>query len=149
MLRFKYLNCTAPNLNFMKKYLLIPAFAAFFLLLFQACYKYPETIPLNTKICVQTSHHYFPIPDATVYVKFNADSFPGYLQKPEYFDKVFKTGKDARGCIEGVPEGNHYLIAFGYDSLHYPHDVFGNLPVTISLDGNPVVDTMLFVSEKH
>ncbi len=117
--------------------------------LFQACYSYPESIPLNTKICVQTSHHYFPIPDATVYVKFNADSFPGYLQKPEYFDKVFKTGKDARGCLEGVPEGNHWLIAFGYDSLHYPNEVFGNLPVTISIDEHPVVDTFLFVSEKH
>ena len=123
--------------------------ALLFGLLFPACYSYPETVPLNTRICITTSHHYFPIPDATVYVKFNADSFPGYLQKPEYFDKVFKTGKDARGCITGVPEGNHWLIAFGYDSLHYPNDVFGNLPVTISLDGHPVVDTMLFVSEKH
>lgn len=131
------------------KYVLLLITGLSLVLFQQGCYSYPETIQLDTKICVQTSHHYFPIPDATVYVKFNADSFPGYLQKPEYFDKVFKTGKDARGCLTGVPEGNHYLIAFGYDSLHYPHDVFGNLPVTISLDGSPVVDTMLFVSEKH
>lgn len=131
------------------RYLLIFLAASLLNAMLPGCYSYPETIPLDTKICIKTSHHYFPIPDATVYVKFNADSFPGYLQKPEYFDKVFKTGKDARGCLEGVPEGRHWLIAFGYDSLHYPYDVFGNLPVTISLDGHNVVDTMLFVSEKH
>ena len=113
------------------------------------CYTYPEKLQLPTKICIKTSHHDFPIPDATVYVKFNADSFPGYLQKPDYFDAQFSTGKQARACLEGVPEGRHWLIAFGYDSLHYPHDVFGNLPVTISLDHKPIVDTMLYVSEKH
>jgi len=44
----------------------------------------PENIPLPTEICVKTTHHNFPIPDAVVYVKFNADSFPGYEQSPGY-----------------------------------------------------------------
>lgn len=109
----------------------------------------PETIPLPTSICVTTQHHGWPIPDATIYVKYNADSFPGYLQPASYFDASFKTGKDARGCIAPVPEGNHWLIAFGYDTLHFPHEVMGNMPVTISLDGTAKFDTIIYVSEKH
>lgn len=122
--------------------LLLPAFSA--------CDKGPETIPLPTKICVTTSHHNFPIPNATVYVKFNADSFPGYEQPASYYDATFKTGNpSARGCIESVPEGTHWLVAFGYDSLHYPHDVFGSIKLEISLKDRPVRDTMLYVSEEH
>lgn len=109
----------------------------------------PEEIPLPTKICVKTSHHGQPIPAAAVYVKFNADTFPGYENPPSYFDAVFFTGTDARGCIEPVPEGRHWLIAFGYDSLHYPHVVYGSLFADISLSGRPVLDTILYVSEKH
>ncbi len=114
-----------------------------------ACRKAPDTIPLPTKICVQTSHHYYPIPNATVYVKFNADSFPGYQQPPSYYDATFRTGADARGCIEAVPEGTHWLVAFGYDSIHYPHNVFGSIKLEVSLKDRPVRDTMLFVSEQH
>lgn len=121
----------------------------FLLLAFFACQKTPDTIPLPTKICVTTQHHNFPIPNATVYVKFNADSFPGYEQPASYYDATFKTGADSRGCIESVPEGTHWLVAFGYDSLHYPHDIFGSIPLEISLDGRPVRDTILYVSEKH
>lgn len=109
----------------------------------------PETLPLPTEICVTTQHHGWPIPDATIYVKYNADSFPGYLQSPAYFDAIFKTGPDARGCLAPVPEGRHWLVALGYDSLHYPHEVMGNMPVTISLDGIAKFDTILYVSEKH
>ena len=118
-------------------------------LLLAACRPTPETLPWPTKVCVKTTHHGQAIPDATVYVKLNADSFPGYDKQPTYYDMQFKTGKNAYGCIESLPEGRHWLVAFGYDSLHYPHDVFGSLPVTISLDRSPVVDTILYVSEKH
>ncbi len=109
----------------------------------------PEEIPLPTKICVKTSHHGQPIPAAAVYVKFDADSFPGYENPPSYFDAVFLTGDDAKGCIAPVPEGKHWLIAFGYDSLHYPHVVYGSLFADISLPGRAVLDTILYVSEKH
>lgn len=120
------------------------------LLVFHACRPAaPEYLPLPTEVCVRTQHHGFPIPDAKVYVKFNADSFPGYEQAPSYFDAVFQTGKDSRGCLRSLPEGRHWLVAFGYDSLHYPHIVFGSLPVDISLARRPKMDTILYVSEKH
>lgn len=108
-----------------------------------------ELIPLPTEICVLTSHHGQEIPDAVVYLKYNVDTFPGYGQPPGYYDASFRTGSNGKGCIAPVPEGKHWLVAFGYDSLHYPHDVFGSLPVHISLDGKPKLDTILYVSEKH
>lgn len=107
----------------------------------------PDEIPLPTKICVRTQHHTLPIPDATIYLKYNTDSFPGYDKPPSFFDASFKTGADARGCIEPVPEGRHWLVAIGYDSLYFPHDVRGSIMVEISLTYKPVLDTILYISE--
>lgn len=107
----------------------------------------PETIDLPTRICVKTQHHHQPIPHATVYVKYNADSFPGYDKPPSYYDASFQAGADARACIAPVPEGRHWLVAFGYDSLYFPHEVYGSLRVDVSLQTRPVVDTILYISE--
>jgi hypothetical protein len=107
----------------------------------------PEEIPLPTKICVLTSHHGQPIPHANIWLKFNADSFPGYDQAPAYFDASFQTGADARACMEPVPTGKHWLIAFGYDSLHFPNHVYGSMLVDISIPYRAVLDTVLYVSE--
>lgn len=129
---------------------ILPSIAAVSALLFAACRPAPpEEIPLPTAICVGTYHHHQPIPKATVYVKYNADSFPGYDQPAAYYDAVFYTGSDARGCLNGVPEGKHWLVAFGYDSLYFPHNVKGSLMVNISLDARPKVDTILQISEEH
>ena len=105
----------------------------------------PDTLPLPTKICIKTTHHNYPLAGSTVYLKYFTDTFPGYNKGPEYYDASFKTGADARGCIESVPEGKHWLVAFGYDSLHFPHEAFGSLPVEISLNFKPVLDTALYL----
>ena len=107
----------------------------------------PEFIPLPTKICVRTYHHHQPIPEARVYIKYNTETFPGYDKPPSFYDDSFKTGRNARACIEPVQQGTHWLVAFGYDSLYYPHDVFGSLKVSIALDGTAIIDTILYVSE--
>lgn len=107
----------------------------------------PEYFPLPTRICVRTQHHHQPIPNATIYVKYNTDTFPGYDKPPAYFDKQFTTGTDARGCLEPVPEGRHWLIGFGYDSLYYPHQVFGSMQIEIALGSKEKVDTIFYVSE--
>jgi hypothetical protein len=113
-----------------------------------SCYEpYPETVPLDTSVCVRTQHHTWIIPDATIYVKYNTEVFPGYDQPAEYFDAVFKTDKNARGCLAPLPEGQHWLIAFGYDSLYWPHEVYGSLRLNISLDKKPKVDTIFYLSE--
>ncbi len=107
----------------------------------------PDEVPWPTKICVRVQHHTLPIPQTTVYVKYHTDTFPGYDKPPSYYDASFKTGLDARGCLESVPEGSHWLVAIGYDSLYYPHDVRGSMRAVISLEYKPVLDTILYVSE--
>ena len=107
----------------------------------------PEEIPLPTKICIKTSHHGQAIPHAKVWLKYNIDTFPGYNNPFSYFDASFETGADGRGCIEPVPEGSHWLVAFGYDSLHFPNHVYGSMRVNISVASKPVLDTILYVSE--
>jgi hypothetical protein len=107
----------------------------------------PEDIPLPTQICVRTVHHFQPIPNAVVYVKYNTVNFPGYDQPASYYDTKFETDANARGCLAPVPEGTHWLVAFGYDSLYYPHHVFGAVKLSISLNQRPKVDTILYVSE--
>lgn len=118
--------------------------------LFAACRPgAPEDQPLPTSVCVRTLHHGAPVADAVVFIKFNADSFPGYDQPAAFYDDSVRTGTDARGCILAVPEGRHWLVAFGRDDNYFPPVVFGSLPVTISLSGRPQVDTVLHVSEEH
>ncbi len=120
----------------------------FIVLAYPACRPaLPEEIPLPTKICVKVQHHTLPIPKTTVYVKYNLDTFPGYDKPPSYYDASFKVGPDARGCLESVPEGHHWIVAFGYDSIYYPHDVRGSMRAFISLGQKPVLDTILYVSE--
>lgn len=107
----------------------------------------PEEIPLPTKICVRTQHHTLRIPNATVYIKYNTPDFPGYDKPASYYDASFKTGTDAYGCLSAIPEGHHWIVAFGYDSLYFPNNVRGNLPINIDLTYKPVLDTILYVSE--
>lgn len=107
----------------------------------------PDEVPWPTKICVRVQHHTLPIPQTTVYVKYHSDTFPGYDKPASFYDRSFQTGPDARGCLESLPEGTHWLVAFGYDSLYFPHDVRGNMKAVISLDYKPVLDTILYVSE--
>jgi hypothetical protein len=137
----KSLRLTVPSM-------LIAGLLAGFILLEAACRpEPPETLPLPTRICVSTRHHEQVIPHATVYVKYFATVFPGYHQPASFYDASFQTGPDGRGCLEPVPEGRHWLVAFGYDSLHSPPEVYGSMPVDISLNGRAVVDTILYVSE--
>lgn len=126
--------------------------ALFFLLLFAFAACRPagsEDLPLPTSVCVRTLHHGAPVPEATVYIKFNADSFPGYDRPAAFYDDSVRTGADARGCILAVPEGRHWLVALARDDNYFPPLVFGSLPVTISLSDRPRVDTVLYVSEVH
>lgn len=107
----------------------------------------PESVPLPTKVCIRTSHHLNAVPGTTVYLKYFAETFPGYDKLPDYYDASFKTGADGRGCIESVPEGKHWLVALGYDSIYHLQQVYGSLPIEISLREKPVIDTTIYLSE--
>ncbi len=119
-----------------------------FILFSIGCYEpLPDEVPIPTEVCVRTYHHHQPIPDATVYIKFNPTEFPGYDRTGKIYDRSFKTGADARGCIRSVPEGRHCLVAFGHDPLYYPNDVYGAVWLTVSLQGRAKLDTFLYISE--
>jgi hypothetical protein len=120
-----------------------------FLSLF-ACRKAPETVPLPTELCIVTSHHLNPVRGATVYIKFFSDTFPGYDKPPSFFDASFVTGgPKGGGCYASIPEGKHWMVAHGFDSIYHfePHPLYGSLPFTIDLATQPKVDTVLYMSE--
>lgn len=102
---------------------------------------------LPTKICLRAFHHHQPIPNTRVYIKYNATTFPGYDPTGKAYDQAFSTGPKNYGCLAPVPEGRHLLVAFGYDSLYAPHDVYGSMWVNISLNGRATLDTIMYVSE--
>jgi hypothetical protein len=120
------------------------------LLLAAACHRGDEVveIPLPTRLCVQTYHHEFPIPEANVFVKYNSDVYPGFDQPATYFDTTFQTGANADGCLAALPIGTHWLIAYGADwQGGTPLPVYGSLKITIDLEANTTIDTVLYVSE--
>jgi hypothetical protein len=119
----------------------------FSVILQAACAKQPDTLALPTAICATMQHHSIIVPDATIYIKYNVDTFPGYHQPDAYFDAIVKADKQARFCIEPVPEGTHWLIGRGYDSLYFPHDVYGSLRTNINLNTQPKLDTIFYLSE--
>ena len=111
-----------------------------------ACRPAPDEIPLPTEVCIETRHHSIPVRGVTVYIKYFAEEFPGYDKAPTYFDAKFTTqGNSGRGCIRSVPEGRHWLVAHGFDSVYHMDRMFGSLPIEISLDARPRVDTIIYL----
>jgi hypothetical protein len=112
-----------------------------------ACGKQPDTLPLPTSICLRAQHHNAPIPHAEVRIKYNTDTFPGYNQPASYFDRTGTADQNARICLDAIPEGTHWLVGSGYDSLSFPHDVIGSMQIRIDLRTKPKVDTIFYLSE--
>lgn len=125
--------------------LVSPLFVAA-LCLWQSCRPAPDEVPLPTELCIETRHHSVPVRGVTVYIKYFAEAFPGYDKEPTYFDAKFTTRGDAgRGCIRSIPEGRHWLVAHGFDSVYHMDRMFGSLPVEISLDTRPRIDTIIYM----
>lgn len=75
------------------------------------------------------AHHGKPIPDAYVYVKFNATEFPG--EDYTNYDTYVKAEADGHYKISFY-KGNYYLYARGYDlDIPSPHIVAGGLAVSL------------------
>jgi hypothetical protein len=111
------------------------------------CTRLPDTIALPTQVCARVQHHSAPVPHTKIFVKYNTDTFPGYAQAPSYYDMTIMADQNAQFCIESLPEGTHWLVGVGYDSLYFPHHVIGSLRVKIDLRTHPKLDTILYVSE--
>ena len=122
----------------------------FFSLLFLfSCLKTqtPETVELPTEVRVQVLHHNLPMKYLPVYFKYNTEEFPTYDDPETWMDTMLLTDVQGRIAMRPIREGNHWLVATGYDSMPLPHMVYGSLPFTINLNGKAVLDTVIYVSE--
>lgn len=61
-------------------------------------------------------HHAFPIPNATVYIKYGAIEFPG--NDVTQYDASFTTDATAHYEFKDLQKGNYYLYGVGYDSAY-------------------------------
>jgi hypothetical protein len=122
----------------MKKYLI---FSLVFSLAFLSCKK--NELGGKAEIKGQIKHHTKIIPNATVYIKFDAKEFPG-SDVSVYNDKVTA---DALGNYTiKCYKGDYYLFAVGYDEdVPAPHTVKGGVP--ISIRNKELVEAELAVTE--
>lgn len=110
-------------LNNMKQILIICVLAVFVLL--SACKK--NQLGGKSTIKGRVTHHEIVIPNAIVYIKFNAKEFPG--KDVSTYDAYYTTGAD--GTYEfKCYKGDYYLYSVGYDDA-IARTVAGGLPVRI------------------
>lgn len=121
----------------MKKYLFL--ITALSVLVFIGCKKNQ----LGGKSIIQgkTVHHSRPIPNATVYIKFNAKEFPG--TDSTLYDA--KTMADASGnFVFKCYKGQYYIYATGVEGSNY---LKGGIPVKIRT--NETVTKDVPITEVH
>ncbi len=58
-------------------------------------------------------HHSTPIPDARVYIKFNATEFPG--ENVSSYDTYIDADHNGNFLIDKIYRGNYYFYAVGVD----------------------------------
>lgn len=76
------------------------------------------------------SHHGKPIPDATIYIKFNAKDFPG--EDLSVYDGKVYSNVNGYYEITNFYQGDYYLYAIGYDyAISAPYVVDGGLSVSL------------------
>ena len=99
---------------------------------------------IRTELCLTTQHHEQILPNITIYLKYFADTFPGYTDLTVY-DTVFTTDQWGYRCYQGLPFGKHWLTGVGVDSfLNEP--VRGSVQVEMGFSA-AIKDTILYVSE--
>jgi hypothetical protein len=89
-------------------------------------------------------HHTRMIPNATVYIKFNAREFPG--TDSSLYDAEVKANANGEFSI-ACYKGEYYLYATGIDPQIQPLYVRGGVPVSIRQ--RETVEADVAVTEKH
>lgn len=75
-----------------------------------------EDIVSNGVVSGQVKHHEWTVPGIKVYLKKDAKDFPG--RDTSLYNLVSTaSGMDAYYAFRGLPAGDYYLYATGYDSL--------------------------------
>ena len=97
-----------------------------------------------TELCLTIKHHADIVEDTEVYLKLNAEEFPGYNDL--VYDTLIAEAPNAgRVCIEGIVYGKYWAMAKGYDA-DWGDDVQGAILLELN-QFEPVVDTVLTVNE--
>lgn len=108
----------------MQKFIFI---VATFIFLLYSCAENAGTGGNNT-IIATAKHHGVIIPEATIYIKYNAKEFPG--ENLSLYDDYKTTGKEGKVKFEGLKRGDYYFYGIGYDST-IKQTVVGGIPVQI------------------
>lgn len=86
-----------------------------------------------------TVHHSKVIANASVFIKYDAEEFPG--SDTTKYDSKVRADKDGNFSFK-VYKGKYYIFAFGYDyAIAAPYHVVGGVPVKIR-DKEKVTITM-------
>jgi hypothetical protein len=98
----------------------------------------------KSKVSGKVTHHERIVPNATVYIKFNATEFPG-ADSSRYDAKVMADshGEYSFRCYKG----DYYLFGTGIDLQSSPLYVHGGVPVHVR--NNEEVENDIAVSEHH
>ncbi len=97
------------------------------IILFTSCSKNAGTGGNNT-IVATVKHHGLVIPNATVYIKYNATEFPG--ENTSVYDDYKTAGSDGKVKFEGLKRGDYYFFGIGFDST-INQTVIGGVPVQL------------------
>lgn len=117
---------------------------AFALLLIFSCKPEQVDVPPTGTISGHVMHHNDAIPNAIVYIKYDATDFPG--PNPEdYDDQTTASAGDAHYTFSGLGKGPYYLYGIGTDES-CSCEVVGGIPVTLIKD-NEAVESNIPVTE--
>jgi hypothetical protein len=72
------------------------------------------SIKVESDLVVEIKHHFYTLPNCTVYIKQNATAFPG--KSPSFYNSEYKIS-DASGLVQftKLANGDYVLYAIGYD----------------------------------
>jgi len=87
----------------------------------------------EASILAYPKHHDDPIPNATIYIKYDAKEFPG-TDLSVYDDAAVATadpGKDPHAHFSNLEKGDYYLYGVGFDSS-INDIVTGGIPLEIT-----------------
>lgn len=102
-----------------------------------------DTTPSGT-ITGHVKHHDDAIPNAIVYIKYNATEFPG-SNPNDYDDQTTASAGDAHYTFSGLGKGSYYLYGVGTDA-GCSCEVVGGIPITLDSD-NQEVESNIPVTE--
>jgi hypothetical protein len=100
----------------------------------------------KTILTAQVKHHQNGVGKCNVFIKYNVTEFPG--KDISVYDSLKVTDPNGYVVFNGLPNGNYYFYACGYD-ISVADTVWGYSPLTVSAKPGEEkeIDTIIPVSE--